>query len=265
MKQNHAYVPLESLVAPGHLKRADAFTMDDFVYESAVRGKSLRWLGLSRRLLWMAAGHELIEPELLDWIDSIPKGEVLYDVGASNGIFALYAAAAGVSVYAFEPDPSNYFLLSYNNYLNSSFSGCPLKGCFNMALSDKLSTGAIHIKNMELGSHEKILDKQKDVYGVDFEPAYSHTVLKFGMDELPRLLNLPLPRFLKIDVDGSEVEVLAGCRDSLLEVQSLFIELTTDFIQSPHYAVFEESGLTLSGKNQVQNYNDLYNCIFQRV
>ena len=95
--------------------------MEDFVYESTVRGKPLRWLGLSRRLLWMAAGRELIEPELLDWIDTIPKGEVLYDVGASNGTFALYAAASGASVYAFEPDPSNYFLLSYNNYLNSSF------------------------------------------------------------------------------------------------------------------------------------------------
>ena len=213
----------------------------------------------------MAAGHELIEPELLDWIDTIPKGEVLYDVGASNGIFALYAAAAGASVYAFEPDPSNYFLLSHNNYLNSSSSGRPLKGCFNMALSDQLSTGTMHIKNMELGSHEKILDKRQDVYGADFEPAYSHAVLKFGMDELPKLLHLPAPKYLKIDVDGSEVEVLAGCRNSLLQAQSVFIELTTDFIQSPHYAVFEKSGLTLTGKHQVQNYSDLYNCIFDRV
>jgi FkbM family methyltransferase len=239
--------------------------MEDFVYESARRGKPLRWLGLSRRLLWMAAGHELIEPELLDWIDTIPKGEVLYDVGASNGIFALYASASGASVYAFEPDSSNYFLLAYNNYLNSSSSGCPLKGCFNMALSDKLSTGAIHVKNMELGSHEKILDKRKDVYGADFEPAYSHAVVKFGLDELPKLLNFPLPMYLKIDVDGSEVEVLAGCRNSLLQAQSVFIELTTDFIQPPHYGLFDKSGLTLTGKHQVQNYDDLYNCIFDRV
>ena len=51
MKQNRAYVPLESLCDPSYWKRADAFVMEDYVYESTVRGKPLRWLGLSRRLL----------------------------------------------------------------------------------------------------------------------------------------------------------------------------------------------------------------------
>ena len=87
MAHERAFVALETLVDSEHLKKADAFNLDDFRYSTTVRGKKIDWLCLSRRLLWMASGHEHIEPELLDWIDRIPAGEVLYDVGASNGIF----------------------------------------------------------------------------------------------------------------------------------------------------------------------------------
>ncbi|QTN30434.1 hypothetical protein HZ993_12125 [Rhodoferax sp. AJA081-3] len=106
------FVPLEELVASKTLQSVDSFVLDDYVYTSTIRGIELSWLCLSRRLLWMATGHEHIEPELLNWIDAMPPRSVMYDIGASNGIFSVYAAAKGVDVYAFEPDPSNYFLLS---------------------------------------------------------------------------------------------------------------------------------------------------------
>ena len=95
MIRNRAFVPLENLVDEGQLKKADSFNLNDFKRSTTVRGKKLDWLCLSRRLLWMACGHEYIDPELLDRIDTIPSGEVLYDVGAINGIFSMYAAACG--------------------------------------------------------------------------------------------------------------------------------------------------------------------------
>lgn len=264
MTPKQAFVPLESLVDAEQLKKVDAFNLDNYKYSTSVRGKKLDWLCLSRRLLWMAAGHEHIEPEFLDWIDNIPQGEILYDIGASNGIFSMYAASCGLRVIAVEPDPLNYFLLSYNNYLNSK-SSVALEGCYNFAISKAMAIGNIHIKHMELGGHEKILDKAKDVFGNEFQPDYSHSVLKCALDDLIGVMGLPQPSYLKIDVDGSETEVLEGAIVCLKNVKSVFIELTVAFMDSFALSFFESHGFTLQEKHQVQNYEGLFNCIFVKM
>ncbi len=258
------FVPLESLVNENQLRIADSFHADDFKYSTSVRGKRLEWLCLSRRLLWMACGHEYIEPECLDWIDRMPPGAVLYDIGASNGIFSMYAAACGLRVIAIEPDPMNYFLLSYNNYLNHRSSGTTLAGCYNLAISDRTAIGSIHMKQMELGGHEKILDKTEDVFGRAFSPEYSHPVLKYTLDDLSEISGLPPPKYLKIDVDGSEFEALSGGTICLGNAKSVFIELTDDAISSFAVSLFENHGFILQSKHQVQNYTGLFNCVFEK-
>ena len=264
MIDKRAFVPLENLVDASYLKKADAFNLDDYKFGTTIRGKKIDWLCPTRRLLWMASGHEYIEPECLDWIDKIPKGEVMYDVGASNGIFSMYAAASGLRVISIEPDPMNYFLLAYNNYLNFRSSGIALEGCYNLAISKGMAPGSIHIKNMELGGHEKILDKPIDVFGHEFQPAYSHPVLKCSIDDLIGTMGLLQPKYIKIDVDGSEVEVLEGARSSLINAASIFIELTEEAIASYALPFFEDLGFSLQERFQVQNYTGLFNCIFER-
>ncbi|MHB1116411.1 FkbM family methyltransferase [Sideroxydans sp.] len=264
MALKREFIPLEPMVGPEQLRKADGFDLESFRYGTMVRGKKLDWLCLSRRLLWMACGHEHIEPEILDWIDTIPQGEVVYDIGASNGIFAMYAAACGLRVIAIEPDPMNYFLLAYNNFLNSSSNGVALEGCYNLAISAARSVGRIHIKRMELGGHEKILDKPMDVFGNAFQPEHSHPVLKCALDDLSGLMGMPRPRYLKIDVDGSEAEVLSGADACLESAQSIFIELTQESMDSFAVSHFESRGFVLRCKVQVQNYDGLYNCIFEK-
>ncbi|OIR11453.1 hypothetical protein GALL_69460 [mine drainage metagenome] len=264
MTTRRKFVPLEMLVSAEQLQLADGFDLEKFRHSTTVRGKRLDWLCLSRRLLWMACGHEHIEPELLDWIDSIPQGAVMYDIGASNGIFAMYAVACGLRVIAIEPDPANYFLLSYNNYLNASANGVALEGCYNLAVSETMGVGRMHIKRMELGGHEKILDKAQDVFGHTFLPEYSHPVLKCSLDELVGIMKLPQPAYLKIDVDGAEAEVLAGAEECLKKVRSVFIELTESFLKEFAQNFFAQRGFAIASKQQVQNYAGLYNCIFEK-
>lgn len=264
MALKREFIPLETLVGAEQLKKADGFDLEDFRYSTTVRGKKLDWLCPSRRLLWMACGHEHIEPEFLDWIDSLHRGEVLYDIGASNGIFSMYAAACGLRVIAIEPDPMNYFLLAYNNYLNSRSNGVALEGCYNLAISAAVAVGRIHIKRMEPGGHEKILDKPWDVFGHEFQPEYSHPVLKCALDDLSDVMGMPRPKYLKIDVDGSESEVLSGAEACLGSVKSVFIELTEAFMDSFAVSFFESRGFALRNKVQVQNYDGLYNCIFEK-
>ena len=60
------------------------------------------------------------EPWTVRWIeDSIRKGEVLYDIGANVGTFALLAARSrGATVVAFEPGYANFARLCENIQLN---------------------------------------------------------------------------------------------------------------------------------------------------
>ena len=60
------------------------------------------------------------QPATIEWIDGFQPGSVFWDVGASIGVFSLYAAlGTDTKVIAFEPAAVNYYLLSANCEANS--------------------------------------------------------------------------------------------------------------------------------------------------
>jgi FkbM family methyltransferase len=254
-------VPVESLVPQDVLARAEAFDPGEYSYETEVRGLSLRWLALSKRLLWMAAGIEHIEPELLDWIDRIPESSVYYDFGASNGVFALYAAKRKLKVIAIEPDPSNYFLLSWNAFLNRGEEVDI--SAFNVAVSDRFSAGKLYIHKMELGTHEKIVGAPLAVLGDTFAPQHVHAIQLVHFDHWVAQMGLPRPEYIKIDVDGHEMPAIKGAMESLRGCKEVFIEID-DAKLDELGSTFGQLGFTMIGKHQVQKYEGLWNCIFAR-
>jgi FkbM family methyltransferase len=254
-------IPVETLVSPDVLARAETFALDTHCHEFDVRGKSLKWLAPSKRLLWMASGIEYIEPELLDWIDRIPTSSAYYDIGASNGIFALYAAAQKLKVIALEPDPANYFLLSWNAYLNR---GKDIDiSAFNIAASDEFSVGNLYIRTMELGAHEKIVGSPQAMSGEVFVPQNVHAIQLVHLDKWIAQFGLPSPEYVKIDVDGHESRVLKGAMESLRKCKEVFIEIDQAKLDEL-CGTLAEAGLSMSEKHQVQNYEGLWNCIFTR-
>jgi len=130
----------------------------------------------------------------------VGPGAVCVDVGANLGYFTVLAAAragAGGHVYAFEPDPENFALLSANVSLNGLVARCTLS---SLALSDRAGEGCLYRSDDNLGDHQ--------VYPGDGErPAESirlargDAVLGSAVDAID---------FLKIDTQGSEAAVLAG-------------------------------------------------------
>jgi len=55
------------------------------------------------------------QPATIEWIDSFQPGSVFWDIGASVGVFSVYAAlATDTTIVAFEPAAVNYYLLSAN-------------------------------------------------------------------------------------------------------------------------------------------------------
>ena len=237
----------------------------------AVRGTTIRFAVSNPRLRVWAERFEEIEPELLDLIDQMPMHSVFFDLGASIGMFSLYAALRRrAHVYAFEPEAQNYATLELNHFLNRHALGEPLNS-FNVAVGESVGVGRIHTRVYGAGEHVKILDQAvtQDTNEA-FEPAHVQTVLKMPLDRLIGEFHLPQPAVMKIDVDGSEGAVLAGARETIGNpiLNTVFIELTgRTQVDEANFLV--QHGFRLAAKIPVVRlrggvYPDLFNCTFRR-
>lgn len=205
------FIPIEDLVNKEKLDYLMSLEESTFLNTKVkVRDVECSYFTNSKRTLWQAVGIEYIEPEMLDFIDSMEEDSIFYDIGASNGIFSVYAMNKGLKVFSFEPEIQNFALLGTNTYLNSKKSKQQSK-IFNVALSDKNEMGNMYIAKFEAGGHMKILDKaQKVGEDTSFVPDFVQNTLKFTLDGIIEKYNLPTPEYIKIDVDGAELEVING-------------------------------------------------------
>ncbi len=263
------FIPLERLASKEKINFLEKIESNKFlVTNTKIRDVYCKYYTASKRQLWQAVGLEYIESELLDYIDDIKKGSIFYDIGASNGIFSVYAARKGLNVFSFEPEIQNFSLLGMNSYLNSKSIKHQIK-IFNIALSDTDEMGNMYIAKYEAGGHMKILDKPKKVQEYkEFIPDFVQNILKFSLDNFIKNYGLPFPEYIKIDVDGAEKAVICGADEVLKnsKLKSIFIELddgksiTTDIINIIKSYDFKENK-----KFQVQNNIGLYNYVFLKI
>jgi len=216
---------------------------------------------------------ETAEPETLDWLRCGNVGDVFYDVGASNGVFALYAAAVrDMRVVAFEAEAQNYALLETNLYLNRAETGVRPRA-FCIAAGQTLGASEMYCMRNAPGFHTKILGRPVRVgETAEFMPDHVQSVLTLPLDEAIRLFGLPVPSMLKIDVDGAEAEVIAGAHNLLSrpELRSILIELVdTGGSRAAITAEIESLGFILEAAYPVRHlrggyYDGLFNCVFRR-
>jgi FkbM family methyltransferase len=135
---------------------------------------------------------------------ALRQGDVVIDAGAYEGTFTVYAAkAVGDTgrVIAFEPDTENFRKLRENvefNHLNNVTMINKALWCKDKRLffNDKHTAGASFFFN---ASNYK---KEVDVVSVDRE------MTRLGVKKVD---------FIKIDVEGSETQVIRGCENVLKE------------------------------------------------
>lgn len=259
-------VDLRSIAGDDNFERVVAIERLEQTTRSTIRGVNLTFHTPSQRLLWQAFGQEHIEPELLNFIDSIPSDCVYYDIGASNGLFALYAATTGKRVICFEPEVANFALLNFNSFLNKAAQRHPVSN-FNVALSDTTGLGKIFIQKFEAGGHLKILDSPIKRGENDFQPDFIQSVLRYKLDEFIDLMGISPPHYVKIDVDGCEQQVLSGMKKTLArtDLKSVFIELEES---GPNFdacnGILTEHGFKIASRKRVQNYFGEENFVFSR-
>ncbi len=160
------------------------------------------------------------EPFTVEWIESLPPGEVLYDIGANVGAYSLIAARrpqGPLRVVAFEPGYATFAALCTNIVVNRAadlITPLPV----TLGESTRLATFSYTDLSAGAASHGGGIPAQAPV-------AYEQHVLMHGLDDLVSRFQLAVPRHLKIDVDGAELAVMRGAAGLLTGVRSLMVEL----------------------------------------
>lgn len=188
------------------------------------------------------------EPETLEWLDTIPREAVLWDIGANVGLYTCYAAKArGCRVLAFEPSVFNLECLARNVFLNQ-LTG--LVTILPLALSDATALTTLNLSTTEWGG---ALSSFGQTYGHDGKPlqiVFAYPTLGLSMVDAVQLLSLPPPSYIKMDVDGIEHLVLKGGLPLLKGVTNILIEINDSFTQQAQDAqrYLEGAGFVLKEK-----------------
>lgn len=181
-------------------------------------------LGVSSEMeLFRARTYSTKEPQTLQWIaDNLRSLDVLFDIGANIGIYALFAAKLNseTAVYAFEPESQNYARFCNNIVLNCIQNIVPC--CIPLTDTEKFDM--FHVSTWEAGA------ALHSFGGVTLSEArLRQGSLATSLDTLVFEYGVPKPNLIKLDVDGLEESILAGSRRVLKEpaLRSLLVEVNT--------------------------------------
>ncbi|MGH9970111.1 MAG: FkbM family methyltransferase [Pyrinomonadaceae bacterium] len=151
------------------------------------------------------------------------SGTTVYDIGGDQGIYTLFFArkvGENGKVVTFEPNPVSHTHIVANIELN----GFKHVEVFNVALGEKSGklTFAFPAKDPGRGTADELIKDQ-----ILKEPGSRTTEVDVdALDSLIPSAGLPKPDFAKIDVEGLEMKVLRGMRNTLKEHRpQLFIEI----------------------------------------
>ena len=211
------------------------------------------------------------EPDTVEWIRTFSPGDVLVDVGANVGMYTIWAAKTrGARVYAFEPESQNYALLYRNIVLNDL---AHLVTGYCAAVSDEERFSLLHLSHFHLGGSCHTFGAAQ---GIDLQPRrsrYTQGCFSTSLDALVHRGVVPVPAHIKIDVDGLEHKVIAGCRETLADrrVKSVLIEINTNLPE--HCAIIGEMGAlgyshseqqVAAAQRQEGPFKGVGNYVFQR-
>jgi FkbM family methyltransferase len=195
------------------------------------------------------------EPETLEWIDGFQRDSVLWDVGANVGLYSCYAAKTrGCKVFAFEPSVFNLELLARNVYLNNLTGSVAM---VPLPLSNTLGFSKLNMTSTDWGGALSTFGQDYGWDGHEIKRVFEFQTLGLSADDAVRLLQLPQPNHIKIDVDGIEHLILFGARNILTKVDSVLIEINDGFTEQAEQCreLLLGAGLVLKEKRHSEMLN----------
>jgi FkbM family methyltransferase len=167
---------------------------------------------LRHRLTYLVKGIEGIEPDIQQLCAYLLRpGMTTIDVGANIGsLTRQFCRQVGNNgrVYAFEPDPLTFRFLEFNT---RSFKS---KELIQSAVSDNHEPTLLHL-NFTSGTGNSLLNKNHSTESVP--------VACISLDEFLKQRGNPVVDVIKIDVEGAELSVLRGMRQTAARLPGLKI------------------------------------------
>jgi FkbM family methyltransferase len=194
-------------------------SVGEFDYERLGRRATIRFNARNLQFQALYApcwqnNYELDVAALLDLM--LPEGGTFFDIGSNWGYFTLHAASnhSRLTVHAFEPLPATYQDLT-SCVAQAGLSG--LVTCHNMALSNADGEAFIQMPD---GMHS----------GWAEVSSLSGTA-RIGIRRLDSL-GLPEPDFMKVDVEGHEIQAFQGAKETLKKARPFIVfESKPDYLR----------------------------------
>jgi FkbM family methyltransferase len=169
-------------------------------------------------LRWLKPGMAAFEPRLLAIIENfIRPGMVAWDIGANVGLFAYPAAhLSRGKVVCVEPDPFLAQLLRRTSKL-------PANGDLDVEILCAAIGDRDGIARLRIAGRGR---STSGIEGITVSSQHGTTreVMTVPMLALDTLLSdFPPPQFLKIDIEGAELLLLAGASRVLSEVKPIIL------------------------------------------
>jgi FkbM family methyltransferase len=135
-------------------------------------------------------------PDETEMILSLAGSGICLDIGANIGCISQALSASGCNVIAFEPQPEIFKLLAEN---------CPSVTCYNTAVGAILGEAEMpKVQYSVKGNFGGLGIGDKSIYGNITVPVVTVDSLKISFVS-----------FIKIDVEGYELEVLQGATETI--------------------------------------------------
>lgn len=256
-------IPYYKRIFYGIRRRIAEYTFRPHIIEREHRGHTIK---LSIKDLfgkgWYGEMHR--EWPELNWIadHGVKQGDFVIDCGANNGftsiLFAKYAGSNG-KVIAIEPVPHNVRIIQENISLNE-VTNCELVACGAGSAED-----TIEMIDMPNGTMlTELVAKGKKI--------------QVPVKTIDSIANGRKVNFLKVDVEGFELEVLRGAKEVLKDRPAMDLELHISYFDDPlkeiraildlidldHYRIFLQLDVDGPILEQNQPYENLDLAIASR-
>lgn len=204
------------------------------------------------------------EPDTVKWISKFPRNSKFLDIGANIGIYSLYAAYKNCKCISIEPQSLNYALLNLNIFDNKFQNSI---SAYSICANDKSGPSHLyHSKEPKFGGAHTTFDRNINDEGRSFDIKFKTGSYAVVMDNFLNKIKFK-PNFIKIDVDGNELNVLKGLKKTIKSkaLKSILIEINPDFEEHKKCIKLLSKEFSNYKKANIIKNNKIYNIIFSRI
>ena len=177
----------------------------------------------------------------------VTKNNLCIDVGANMGYYTIWFSKFSKNIYSFEPDLLNYDRLQENLKINSLQNSVKT---FDVAVAEK-DGSLFFTKNLDIRNHILLNNNHEGV-----------KILCRRLDSILLENKITGISYLKIDVEGFELDVLKGLGDYFInyKVDIIQIEINSAMKNSA-YSLNEFLSFISSNKYKLYSYNVFLNVM----